>query len=148
MSRLSLRDIDMVGEFMSVIIQNFHQYANPEKLLAMSCIDACWKDNDMVFYKLTESGLERMISNRDENMQIASLAVLNKIFEILKEDQLKWVIRRISSSFSEHDKEQCRVSAEFAPKRNLLIQILLDIVLFILEKGLSNQRCSRYGLQK
>lgn len=109
MSRLSLRDAELVGVFINVIVRNFHQYSNPEKLLAMSCIGACWRDDEKIFRKLNESGLDRMLSSRDENMQMTTLTVLNKIFKTLKEDEVKWVVKRIVP-FSEHEKEKCRVS--------------------------------------
>lgn len=126
MSRLCLRDTKLANDYISVITMNFHQYSSAEKLLALKCIAACWQDDDMVYHKLVEAGLERMISSRDENMQIAALTVLNKIFNILKDHEIDWIIKRITLSCSDHNNVQCRVSK----KKNALLLILNSIHTF------------------
>jgi hypothetical protein len=110
LNRLYLCDVELAKELVSVVTHELRNYGSAEKLLALKFIGACWEDDDMVFYSLTQAGLERMISSRDENVQIATLTVLNKIFEILKESEIKWIIKRISRAFSEHANKQCRVS--------------------------------------
>ncbi|KAI9359803.1 hypothetical protein BD770DRAFT_319254 [Pilaira anomala] len=100
---INYKERKKTSDYISVITMNFHQYSSAEKLLALKCIAACWQDDDMVYHKLIEAGLERMISSRDENMQIAALTVLNKIFDILKDHEIDWIIKRITLSCSEHN---------------------------------------------
>ena len=109
MNRVHLRDVKLARELMSVVSFNLRQYANAEKLLAMEYLAVCWKDDDMIFHTLEGAGLGRMISDRDEKMQIAVLKVLNKTFPILNEADIKKVIKRISKAFSAHQNEECRV---------------------------------------
>ncbi|KAI8057473.1 hypothetical protein BDF21DRAFT_349187 [Thamnidium elegans] len=87
---------EVSSSFISVIIINLHQYGSTEKLLALRCIAGCWEDDDVIYHKLTEAGLERMISSRDEKMQIAALTVLNRIFSVLKDYEIDWIIKRIA----------------------------------------------------
>lgn len=110
MNRLYLRDADLAKELVSIVTQNLSTYSSAEKLYAVQFIAACWNDDDMIYYSLEQAGLERMISNRDENMQIATLKALNKIFEVLKKKEIKWITKRITRAFMDHTNVQCRVS--------------------------------------
>lgn len=86
----------------------------------MSCIGASWKNDEKIFRKLYESGLDRMLASRDVNMQIETLTVLDKIFGSLEENEIKWVVKRIST-VSEHENEQCRVSCTIFAYKHLII---------------------------
>lgn len=76
----------------------------------MQFLGVCWAGDDMIFQTLENAGLNRMISDRDDKMQLAVLTVLNKIFEVLKIDEIKKVIKRISKAFADHEKKECRVT--------------------------------------
>jgi hypothetical protein len=90
-------------------MQDLRRYANVEKLLAVQFLGVCWSGDDMILHTLESAGLNRMISDRDEKMQIAVLTVLNKIFEVMDENDIKKIVKRISKTFADHEKKECRV---------------------------------------
>lgn len=108
-NRVYLRDIPLARELLPIVMQKLRQYAHVEKLLAMQFIGACWLDDDMIYHTLENAGLNRMISDRDEKMQMATLTVLNKIFPVLKGGEIKKIVKRISKAFLDHESKECRV---------------------------------------
>ncbi|RCI04461.1 hypothetical protein CU098_001246, partial [Rhizopus stolonifer] len=110
MNRIYLHDIELGQELLSAVTYRLNRLDAEDKVLALNYINACWsKERDQDIYNcLYSAGIPKNFSSRDENLQIVILKVLNTIFEVLKKDQVKEIIKQTVDIFSEHTNEECR----------------------------------------
>lgn len=110
MNRIYLHDLELGQELLAAVTQRLNHYSSEEKVLALTFINACWKDDDTVYYTLRVNGINRMLTSRDEKLQIIALKVLNTLFSIMDIDDLKSNIKKVSKVFADHPNSECRVS--------------------------------------
>jgi hypothetical protein len=110
MNRVYLHDLELGQELLASVTQRLNHYSSEEKVLALTFINACWKDDSTVYYTLRVNGITRMLTSRDEKLQIVALKVFNTLFSIMDADDLKSNIKKLLKIFTNHPNSECRVS--------------------------------------
>jgi hypothetical protein len=109
MNRVYLHDLELGQELLAAVTQRLNHYSSAEKVLALTFINACWKDDETVYYTLKVNGITRMLTSRDEKLQIVALKVFNTLFSIMDADDLKSNIKKLLKIFTDHPNSECRV---------------------------------------
>lgn len=110
MNRIYLHDLELGQDLFPLVSQRLSQYSTDEKILALGYMNACWKDDDMVYHNLRSAGIYRMLSNRDVNLQIVCLKILNTVFNIMDDDSVRSTFSKLLKIFPGHPNNECRVS--------------------------------------
>lgn len=110
MNRVYIHDLELGQELFSVVSQKLNQYSTEDKILALNFMNACWKSDDMIYHILRGAGIHRMLSSRDENLQIVCLKILNSIFSVMDDDAVRSTFSKLVKIFPGHHNKECRVS--------------------------------------
>lgn len=109
MNRIYLHDLELGQEVFPIVAQRLNQYATDEKILALTFMNACWKDDEMVYHQLRSAGIYRMLSNRDVNLQIVCLKILNTVISVMDDDSVRSTFSKLLKVFPSHPNNECRV---------------------------------------
>ncbi|KAI9483447.1 MAG: hypothetical protein EXX96DRAFT_536784 [Benjaminiella poitrasii] len=131
MNRVYLHDPEIGRELLPTVTQRLNQLNTNEKTLALNFINACWNNDDTTYYYLKGAGLSKMLSNRDEYLQLAALKTLNTVFDALDANELNSYIKQLKKIFQNHKNIECRAQ-----------------YLSFLKKSYKNYKLDRSQLQK
>ncbi|KAI7908116.1 uncharacterized protein BX663DRAFT_493038 [Cokeromyces recurvatus] len=108
MNRIYLHDLELGKELLSTVTQRLIHFNADEKVLALNFISVCWNNDDTTYYYLRRAGLSRMLTNRDENLQLASLKALNTLFDSVDGEELNLHLKQLEKVFPNHKNTECR----------------------------------------
>ncbi|ORE12935.1 hypothetical protein BCV71DRAFT_230098, partial [Rhizopus microsporus] len=108
MNALCKHDAELGQPFLPVVIHSLPQYAGVQRTEAVNVITACWKNDPMFLHTLKNSGIMTLIMYRDSNTQVAILNLLNKIFDILTDQDISEMVELMVQVCPEHENLECK----------------------------------------
>ncbi|KAI8973303.1 hypothetical protein BDF20DRAFT_881619 [Mycotypha africana] len=109
-NRAYLHDVDLGKSVIHKVAYRLNDYTMDEKALLLEYLNVCWTeeyDADML-YKIRQIGLLRLLTGRDEVLQIASLKILNTFFSTIKKADVGKFLKRLVKAFPNHPNMKCR----------------------------------------
>ena len=118
MNALCKHDAELGQPFLPVVIHSLPQYAGVQRTEAVNVITACWKNDPMFLHTLKNSGIMTLIMYRDSNTQVAILNLLNKIFDILTDQDISEMVELMVQVCPEHENLECKVNTDRLEQNN------------------------------